>query len=140
MVSVDVKHHVDLVTVPGTSPQPLQEELKARRQAVDQLCASRNHVSGRVQGVFFNEGHKLAYCFVPKTGCTFWKRVFGFLNNNTGLPAPVRSPFDIPRLLIHLNRHANGVPWSRCRKTVSDPKYLRFMFSRDPYTRCVLCV
>ena len=123
------------------------DELKARRRRVESVCRESGHHRGSVQGVFVSERHRLAYCFVPKAGCTFWKRVFGFLNNDTGLGRAPRSPFHIPRLHIHLNAHAYGRPWKACKDAVlreegeegkgegSGRPYLRFMFSRDPYSR-----
>nr|KAG5712984.1 hypothetical protein BaRGS_021778 [Batillaria attramentaria] len=114
------------------SPESLWEELGNRRRKVEETC-DRLHHRGTVRGVFVNADRQLAYCFVPKTGCTFWKQVFAFLNNDTGLKTPVTSPFQIPRLHVHLSASANGKPWRSVQKQVEH--YHRFMFTRDPYTR-----
>ena len=42
----------------------------------------------------------MAYCVVPKAGCTFWINVFRFLHGDTGRRMYV-TPFDIPRLFTH---------------------------------------
>ncbi|KAK7114633.1 hypothetical protein V1264_000662 [Littorina saxatilis] len=123
--------HVDNATL---------EDLRARHERGQSVCKALRlkeinvtH-TGHVQGVFVNQGHKLAYCFVPKTGCTFWKQVFSFLNNVTHLKTPVSSPFDIPRLLVHRLPNAYGVDWNGVKKSVLRD-HLRFMFARDPYSR-----
>ena len=102
---------------------------------MEEVCTShqRKELSARVRGVFYNDKSKLAYCFVPKTGCTFWKRLFAFLNQDTDLGHSVTSPFDIPRAYIHFYKNNKGFPWVANRVKIRD--HLRFMFTRDPYER-----
>lgn len=94
----------------------------------------------RVKGVFYDPGSRTAYCFVPKAGCTFWMRVFAFVTNRTG---SARSPWDIPRLTVHAggnssnneSNYPHGGPLWYYEKDAMAPDTLRFVVTRDPFSR-----
>ncbi|XP_076470160.1 carbohydrate sulfotransferase 9-like [Babylonia areolata] len=125
-----VAHEEDRSSNLKTAPQSWGQGMDPRLRGV--CNASRG--SGKVFSVFLNQQHLLAYCLVPKTGCTFWKRVFAFLNKDIHLNLLARSPLHIPRLYVHrVLDSGHGKAWSRVKDSVKG--YFRFMFSRDPYSR-----
>ena len=93
-------------------------------------CQKR-HLRGNTLGVFTHDPSKVAYCFLPKAGCTFWIRVFSFLHNFTG--EAVDSPWGISRLKVHSNQHSHGVGWGGVKHKAEN--YTRFMFVRHPFSR-----
>ncbi|XP_025089886.1 carbohydrate sulfotransferase 11-like [Pomacea canaliculata] len=70
---------------------------------------------------------------LPKVGCTFWIRVFSFLNNFTGDAGRVKSPWELKRNAVHSNRHSHGQKWEAVAQEVQD--YMRFVFVRHPFSR-----
>lgn len=111
----------------------LLAELHARTRHVQEACRQGGRVKGSLLGLFTDDASRVAYCFLPKVGCTFWIRVFSFLHNYTGDTGKVASPWDIPRLKVHGTPQAHGFSWSSVQNKAKD--YLRFMFVRDPYSR-----
>ncbi|XP_025092475.1 uncharacterized protein LOC112563012 [Pomacea canaliculata] len=87
----------------------------------------------KITGVFTHAPSRLAYCFVPKAGCTFWIRVFSFLNNFTGDAGRVQSPWELKRYPVHNNPHSHGQKWEAVVQEVQD--YMRFLFVRHPFSR-----
>ncbi|XP_070182314.1 carbohydrate sulfotransferase 8-like [Littorina saxatilis] len=116
----------------GEDPE-LLNELYERARRADEVCRQDHagNKQGRVTGLFTHEASRVAYCFLPKAGCTFWIRVFSYLHNFTG--DVVDSPWKIPRLKVHQNRHSHGVGWAEVKKAAES--YLRFMFVRHPFSR-----
>ncbi|XP_025092476.1 carbohydrate sulfotransferase 11-like [Pomacea canaliculata] len=87
----------------------------------------------KMAGVFTHAPSRVAYCFVPKVGCTFWIRVFSFLNNFTGEAGLVKSPWELRRYAVHNNPHSHGQMWEAVAQEVQD--YMRFLFVRHPFSR-----
>ena len=110
--------------------EQLLVDLQRRSRRVEEECQKR-HLRGHTLGVFTHDPSKVAYCFLPKAGCTFWIRVFSFLHNFTG--EAVDSPWGISRLKVHNNQHSHGVGWGGVRHKAED--YMRFMFVRHPFSR-----
>ena len=57
----------------------------SRLEQVQNACAS--HPEGDTMNILVYERKpslRMSYCVVPKAGCTFWIRIFRFLNNDTG--------------------------------------------------------
>ena len=77
----------------------------------------------------------LFYCFVPKVGCTYWKRVMRFISKD--YKGRYKSPENIPRIYTHFG------PYVKMQvihlRNFSNPAVLdyklKFMFTRDPYER-----
>ncbi|KAL8623703.1 hypothetical protein ACOMHN_004768 [Nucella lapillus] len=102
-----------------------------RQQVRMQTLCQGSPIPGNVAGIFTDDTSRVAYCFLPKAGCTFWIRVFSYLHNFTGDSA--RTPWEIPRLKVHNTKHSHGVLWSAVSSKVQS--YLRFMFVRHPFSR-----
>ncbi|KAK7473811.1 hypothetical protein BaRGS_00034918 [Batillaria attramentaria] len=79
---------------------------------------------------------RMSYCVVAKAGCTFWIRIFRFLNNDTGGHI-VRTPWEIGRILAHDTKHRDMKMYRL--QNEEDRQFLqtttRFMFARDPFSR-----
>ncbi|CAL1535137.1 unnamed protein product [Lymnaea stagnalis] len=119
-----------LYFVQGTS----SSEFLRRRHKVRDACLPGNHLQdlpSDVQHVLTHGDSGVIYCIVPKAGCTFWKRVFSFLNDKN-ITRPLDTIFSIPRLLVH--QQGQGEPFQHY---IHNPhKYLtRVMVSRDPLAR-----
>ena len=90
------------------------------------------HLYGQGHAYLFRKT-TLAYCSVPKTGCTFWKRVIRFLNEDG--PNKLESPFDIPRYHTHFLPFLTTPIYSLTEGNNILGNYSKFMFTRDPYSR-----
>ncbi|XP_046368085.2 carbohydrate sulfotransferase 11-like [Haliotis rufescens] len=114
---------------------PTIEAIQQRVRHVQNRCRGMQGHQGVLRRVYVSEGTKLAYCPVAKIGTTFWKRVFLFLNNDTGL-YHVPSPFQIPRSFVHYGNTTNTKVLKRGHMSGAIlNKYTRIMFSRNPYAR-----
>ncbi|KAK6195290.1 hypothetical protein SNE40_000751 [Patella caerulea] len=76
----------------------MEHIFSTRRKRIRDACLLDNR--GRVQGLMIYKAANLSYCVVPKAGCTFWKRIFRFLNGDTG-NSDIISPFKINRMIVH---------------------------------------
>ncbi|KAL4233138.1 hypothetical protein ACF0H5_007823 [Mactra antiquata] len=78
----------------------------------------------------------LHYCYIPKVGCTFWKRFFLFISDDYPKNMKIERPLDIPRNRVHLLSYPHleitGLHKKRKRESIANHA---FMFSRNPYTR-----
>ncbi|XP_059158198.1 carbohydrate sulfotransferase 11-like [Physella acuta] len=99
-------------------------ELASRKRRARKVCESRD-VPGRVHGVYTHKAGVI-YCFVPKAGCTFWKRVFKAVNLSK------EDPFAISRNLVH-TVGGSGVPYTSEHSQLRYPT--RFIVTRDPFSR-----
>ena len=81
------------------------------------------------------EDKKLFYCFVPKTGCTYWKRVLRFIGKD--YRGRFKSPEEIPRMHAHFGPYINTKVIQLHNKSNLERlgNKFRFMFTRDPYER-----
>lgn len=86
-------------------------------------------------GFTYEYDEKLVYCITAKAGCTSWKRIFRFLNHD--YLKRVESPFDIPRIDVHLAPLKNTTVYhmnNGVERAMAATRYT-FMFTRNPYTR-----
>ncbi|XP_076456725.1 uncharacterized protein LOC143291023 [Babylonia areolata] len=120
----------------GDSPTETEAELTKRLRNYEQLCTT-GAVEGQVHEVYYHLASNLSVCHVPKAGCTFWKRIFHFLYNETG-DKTVSSPFDIERYDVHFLTREKvkvieyGQNWKERGLVDGTTKAL---FTRDPYSR-----
>ncbi|XP_046376591.2 carbohydrate sulfotransferase 11-like [Haliotis rufescens] len=113
-------------------------DLAFRTSLVEKEC-QRLSVFGTpdnaVRDIMTNMASKLAYCYIPKCGCTFWKRVIRFLNGDYA-GRNVTSPSHIRRIETHSSAYSNPntfMPFSVYRKL--SKRFNSFMFVREPYAR-----
>ncbi|XP_036367628.1 carbohydrate sulfotransferase 10-like isoform X4 [Octopus sinensis] len=78
-----------------------------------------------------NHQHKMVFCYIPKVGCTFFKRLMLILN---GKYQNVSSPYDIAPTKIHML--PIDLLSTRPRENAAVLRaYKKVVFVRDPYTR-----
>ncbi|KAH9489738.1 hypothetical protein Btru_057110 [Bulinus truncatus] len=124
VVSPDMSSQLTLTNQVQSDLITSDAEIEKRLQRVNNVC-SRNRVSGNVHGVFTHTSGVI-YCFVPKAGCTFWKRVFRALNSS------IDNPFTISRNLVHTDQ-GRGVAFTDQHNKERYP--VRFLVTRDPFSR-----
>ena len=98
---------------------------------------ARNEMQSEVYIIKGSHSPPVAYCEVPKVGCTFWKRVLRFINKDYDTPN-ITNPKQISRMYTHMASFKNTAKLS-----LTDDKNFqlfhkiprKFMFTRDPYTR-----
>ena len=109
--------------------------MRRRNSLVEVVC--QHHTDGasskRIGRFLFYK--QVAYCRVPKAGCTFWKRIFLYLNKDYQHYDTVSSPLDIPRHFVHKNTKLINL--SNDKKQIQKFENIQetFMFTRDPYSR-----
>ncbi|KAH9489741.1 hypothetical protein Btru_057114 [Bulinus truncatus] len=101
------------------------EEFSTRKDRVRQVCGTTK-VEGQVHGVYTHKSGVI-YCYVPKAGCTFWKRVFTAANFTGD-----RDPFHISRVTVH-ELYGSGEVYSSSHKEAACPT--RLLVVRDPFSR-----
>ncbi|XP_065568716.1 carbohydrate sulfotransferase 11-like isoform X1 [Artemia franciscana] len=81
-----------------------------------------------------DDEHKLIYYYIPKTGCTLWKAIFGILTNQSNeTDAANITPYDIHFRMRYTNLYGL-TPEERNRKLSS---YFVFVVVRHPFERLV---
>ncbi|WAR09497.1 CHSTB-like protein [Mya arenaria] len=107
-----------------------------RLSRVRNVCTKRPELSNATSRAEFwvSPRTSLAFCVVPKVGCTSWKRTIRFIEHD---PQTFEYPSDISRFMVHYGDfktiHKLKLTEGGQGKWI-DPA-LKFMFSRDPYTR-----
>ena len=113
--------------------------MKQRTANVQQYCRNHpNYASGKHGGFFLYEPNQVAYCFVPKNGCTFWKGIMRFLNKD--FPPGKRNLstyFDLSRHFIHFGQFKTTPRIKLDQEGAAKLQKMvnTFMFARDPYSR-----
>ena len=116
--------------------------MSKRMRAIREVCHAhpewnKNETQGEVYIIKGSQSPPVAYCGVPKVGCTFWKRVLRFINKDYDTPN-ITKPNQISRMYTHM------MPFRNTAKLIlTDEKNFqifqkiprKFMFTRDPYTR-----
>ena len=136
-VNIQEDHSDHLIN--QTSPLDRRKSMSERRKFTTQYCHKQKRLNrGKMAGnMYLYEPKHIAYCAVPKAGCTFWKRIMRFLNKDFD-PKSVSNPFDISRRYTHyapfkttptfaLSSNKFPISLKNRRNTI--------MFSRDPYSR-----
>ncbi|XP_059166249.1 carbohydrate sulfotransferase 11-like [Physella acuta] len=120
----------------------ITEEFNQRNQRVAQACQSHWAINlghkFRTWSILFDKNRRAVYCHAPKAGCTFWLRIFSFINLHSQMKElGIRSPFEIDRIKVHngeLTPHGGGANWTSF-KNAFHSFAKRFIFTRDPYAR-----
>ncbi|XP_065189391.1 carbohydrate sulfotransferase 14-like [Sycon ciliatum] len=76
-----------------------------------------------------NDNYKCSYCYVPKIGCTNWKKVLKVLSEQDAWPGC--RPFSHIADVVRLSKFSKE---ERLRRLKT---YYKFMFVRDPLDRLV---
>ena len=116
------------------------DSMNQRVAHVQKYCQQHQEsASGQRRGVFYlYEPAKVAYCEVPKNGCTFWKRIIRFLNRD--FPpgkTNISKPSDLSRQFIHFGKFKTTPRLNLDQKGVVILQTMvnSFMTARDPYSR-----
>ena len=72
--------------------------------------------------------HHLAYCFIPKNGCSFWKRVLSILAGNK----PGMAVFNLSSVRVHTNHAYTMVSGNL---NLEENAFKKMIIVRDPYER-----
>ncbi|CAH1792707.1 unnamed protein product, partial [Owenia fusiformis] len=83
-----------------------------------------------------DETHKLLYCFVPKVGCTTWKKIFAILTNEKLRNETKGNPENI-KLDPHSIRFKSMKDYNSSQREIILKSYFKFMFVREPFERLV---
>ncbi|XP_030628279.1 carbohydrate sulfotransferase 12-like [Chanos chanos] len=92
-----------------------------------------------LENLIVDDRHGIIYCYVPKVGCTQWKRVMIVLSETLKVNGvPYKNPLDISyddthvrTNLVFLNRFSKQVMKEKLEK------YKKFIFVRHPYVRLI---
>lgn len=117
----------------------MYSEMVRRKKTVETVCRTLNDTIPEKSDLLFrfliHQPTKIAMCYVPKTGCTFWKQVFFTLQSrdkNDSSTADVLKN----KVLVHykpLQRLRDVVSFGERYQLISQGK--KMMFVRDPYSR-----
>ncbi|KAL1282672.1 hypothetical protein QQF64_001475 [Cirrhinus molitorella] len=131
-----------------------------RRRIIRELCSENSSLNFKEKSITFDQipntalnhlivddHHGVIYCFVPKVGCTNWKRVMLVLSQNLKAPDGVQylDPLDIPINLVHdspLHKTFNKLRTRFGEHSVplmhhKLKNYTKFLFVRDPFVRLI---
>ncbi|XP_060769998.1 carbohydrate sulfotransferase 12-like [Neoarius graeffei] len=139
-----------------TSPMPLKLKIRqdARKKLVHDMCSNNDVANtldiGRkwqtfdqipqseLNNLLVDDRHGIIYCYVPKVGCTAWKRIMIVLSESLKVHGvPYRDPADIPIEQVHGSsvQHLNAYPKAVMKQKLET--YKKFMFVRDPFVRLI---
>ncbi|XP_071110451.1 carbohydrate sulfotransferase 11-like [Haliotis cracherodii] len=115
---------------------PLETEYEARLQRYRDACTVRKTRTSVYHNMYYyadgGTNTSMAYCPVPKVGCTFWRRIFMFLNK-TRSQSQISSPFDISRFEVYFKPMIHLTATKYATDVLEHAQ--RFLFARDPYAR-----
>lgn len=88
--------------------------------------------------IYYDEANKFLYCYIPKNGCTAWKRIFFHMFTNASASASNESD----HRWVHDWLFANGTNLNRLQPfaaratmVMNDPHVTRVVVVRDPIAR-----
>ncbi|RUS76799.1 hypothetical protein EGW08_015445 [Elysia chlorotica] len=103
-----------------------------RRQRIQDICMNDPDAKkGGLRGIYTHKPSGVIYCYVPKAGCTFWKRIFYGVNQGKDTMWKVFSRFS--RMEVHIMAQY-GVPYIEEKHGVKNYP-IRFTVARDPFSR-----
>ncbi|XP_054751002.2 carbohydrate sulfotransferase 11-like [Lytechinus pictus] len=115
----------------------IQSEInRLRGEMTDQSCAKypeliRGAITDNTyRHIYVNDKHNLLYCFVPKVGCSNWKRVMMILNGSKKKLSEISS--DEVHFNNGMKRLAGFTPRDRQHKLET---YKKFIYVRNPFVR-----
>ncbi|CAH1788512.1 unnamed protein product [Owenia fusiformis] len=87
--------------------------------------------------MLIDETHKLLYCFVPKVGCTTWRKIFAVLSDEAIRNKTNGNPENIdedPHYGLHFKTMKD---YNSSQQEVIIKSYYKFMFVREPFERLI---
>ncbi|XP_033733847.1 carbohydrate sulfotransferase 12-like [Pecten maximus] len=111
---------------------------KERMERIHKVCSANKKELRRYgdmtdtsKHIYIDEKHKLTYCFLLKSGYTFWSILFHIVRGDFN----TTSPFD-PAIF---HQRGNGIPSLHTlplkQRSIFFNSSFSFMFTRDPYSR-----
>ncbi|XP_071493026.1 carbohydrate sulfotransferase 11-like [Diadema antillarum] len=133
----DVKAGTSHVVTQGKDRLAETERIQsARRRLLESECRRlqlKSNVSNfSIRHILVNEKYRLAYCFVPKVGCSNWKRILMVLDGQRDTVEGLTSDE------VHINgdfRFLSSYPPRDREQILRD--YFKFVFVRHPFERLV---
>ncbi|KAK4305064.1 hypothetical protein Pmani_023029 [Petrolisthes manimaculis] len=140
------KLNVSLVKLKGNGSHkhldPWVMEQRRRKARLRRVCVKRRkegkeYMPSSIEELvhlLVDDKHKAIYCYVPKVGCTNWKRVWMILS---GLSNEV-DPINIPEMLPHTVHNSMMLvkqPYSASVLQKKLETYKKLVVVRDPYER-----
>ncbi|KAE8278980.1 Carbohydrate sulfotransferase 12 [Larimichthys crocea] len=131
--------------LPQKRAERIHQRQELRKQSLREMCAAEEAFSegkrslddmsnGELRNLIVDDKHGIIYCYIPKVGCTNWKRVFFVLKQ--GEPYP--DPMSIEGEMVHM---PNMVPllnsFPRTEMKAKLKHYTKFLFVRDPFVRLI---
>ncbi|XP_027032895.2 carbohydrate sulfotransferase 12-like [Tachysurus fulvidraco] len=134
-----------------TSPMPLKLKHRqySRKIQLHKQCNANSNldITGKwksfddipneeLHNLLVDDRHGIIYCYVPKVGCTAWKRIMIVLSESLKVyGVPYRNPLDIPVEDVHGSslQHLNAYPKAVMKQKLQT--YKKFIFVRDPFVR-----
>ena len=95
------------------------------------LPEDRNRRDGLYQHLLYDDSKKIIFCYVPKAGCSNWKRMFAVLKGTEKANNTKRPSSDV---LKNINKLGN---LSRIEQNKRLKTYFKFAFVRNPLERIV---
>ncbi|XP_030628277.1 carbohydrate sulfotransferase 12-like [Chanos chanos] len=137
-----------------TNPVPLELKQRqyARKKLIRDFCDRKDALSvpgmnrtlddipnSELENLIVDDRHGIIYCYIPKVGCTEWKRIMIVLSESLKVNGvPVKNPLDISHddthkrtSVVFLNRFSKQVMKEKLEK------YKKFIFVRHPYVRLI---
>ncbi|XP_022088935.1 carbohydrate sulfotransferase 11-like [Acanthaster planci] len=116
-----------------------QGEVQARRRAILRGTCERREIKSEAeppkytrQHIYVVDNYKAMYCFVPKVGCSNWKRILMVLNGNKETVEGLTSEeIHLRANLRFLNSYTPEQQAHRLKN------YLKFVFVREPFRRAL---
>ncbi|XP_064610853.1 carbohydrate sulfotransferase 11-like [Liolophura sinensis] len=110
-----------------------------RKKTVENICRTVNDTIPKYSDLSYrfviHQPRKIAMCYVPKTGCTFWKQVFFTLQSRDKYDSSPAKIFK-NKILVHykpLQRLRDIAFFGEKYQVISQST--KMMFVRDPYSR-----
>ncbi|RUS76801.1 hypothetical protein EGW08_015447, partial [Elysia chlorotica] len=100
-----------------------------RRQRIQDICMNDPDAKkGGLSGIYTHRPSGVIYCYVPKAGCTFWKRIFYGVNQVNFF-----SQDSVHSQLVH-RKAKYGMAFDREKHSLENYP-IRFTVARDPFSR-----
>eukprot|EP00057_Strongylocentrotus_purpuratus_P022026 XP_011676500.1 PREDICTED: carbohydrate sulfotransferase 11-like [Strongylocentrotus purpuratus] len=109
---------------------------RLRRELILQKCAKHPELNqggithNTYRHIYFSDKHKLLYCFIPKVGCSNWKRVMMILNGSKNKISEM-----LPNEVHEFNGMKRLAELSRTEQQQKLQTYKKFVYVRNPFGR-----